>query len=246
MDQVDRGDIEPDGNVNKDELAGPDENVTEDELAGPNGNETKDRQTGPDGNGNELARPDGEMTEDERAGPDGGNTKEELARPGVEVTEDERAGPGRSSIKEERARDVTKDEPTGLDYNKTQDKPAGPDGDATKDEPEGRGEDENKVKETDKWYKRPVISKEEKNPNKTEAKYQAKTGIGTNGRQENKEIEAKYQAKAEAKDQDVAKDQSHRADNKTHTGTLVKNLAEEKETEGKQQKLVNMSFHSTA
>ena len=49
LDQLDRGDIEPDGNVNKDELAGPDDNVTKDELAGLNENVTKDKQTGPNG-----------------------------------------------------------------------------------------------------------------------------------------------------------------------------------------------------
>ena len=68
LDQVDRGDIVPDGNVNKDELAGPDVNATEDELARPDVDMTED----------ELARPDREVTEDEQAGPDGSNTKEEL------------------------------------------------------------------------------------------------------------------------------------------------------------------------
>ena len=55
----------------------------------------------------------------------------------------------------------------------------------------------------------------------------------TNGRQEDKETEAKDPAKAEAKVQDEAKYQSHQAVNKTHTGTLDKNLAEKKETEAK-------------
>ena len=44
-----------------------------------------------------------------------------------------------------------------------------------------------------------------------EAKYQAKTGIGTD-----------YQAKAEARDQEEARYQTHQADNETPTGTIVK------------------------
>ena len=47
----------------------------------------------------------------------------------------------------------------------------------TKDEPAGQGEDMNKVKEIDKGYKGPVITKEKENPNEAKAKYQAETGV---------------------------------------------------------------------
>ena len=129
--------------------------------------------------------------------------------------------------------DENKDGPEGLDIAVNKDKPVGLDGNGTEDEPVGLGKDVNKVKEVNQRYTRPVNTKEKENPNETEAKYQAKTGIGTNGRQEDKETEAKDPAKAEAKVQDEAKYQSHQAVNKTHTSTLDKNLAEKKETEAK-------------
>ena len=76
----------------------------------------------------------------------------------------------------------------------------------------------NKVKEIDKVYKGPVITKEKENPNETEAKYQADGEAN-----DNRNLCLLHQDKRPEKETEA----KHQADDKTPTGKPAKNLGVE-------------------